>query len=172
MSDEIKDEESNAQMTETDVRKNAATPVEPSMTGCRRIKLEAVHEIVANNELCEGIGAAWRLFLRLLLLENGVICNKSQLIAEKMGTNEKTLRNWISTLEETQVAIKVNHGKSIEVKLCEPYLGYALLPDVPPQSAATIVAEPQDTPTLALMKTIRQASEAAGAKVEIRITLP
>jgi hypothetical protein len=171
MHDEIKDEESNAQMAETYARINAATPDEASATERRRIKLEAVHEIVANNELCEGIGAAWRLFLRLLLLENGVICNKSQLIAEKMGTNEKTLRNWIGTLVESKVAFKVNHGKSIEVKLCEPYLGYALLPDALPQPAV-VAAEPQDPPKLALLKTIQLASDAAGAKVQISITMP
>jgi transposase-like protein len=98
-----------------------------------------------------------------------MICGTQQQIAGKMSTNERTLRNWIKALEEAQVARKVNHGKSVEVRLCEPYFGYSTLPDEAPHPA---VQQEQDSPKVAFLKTIQMNSEAVGAKVEIRITMP
>lgn len=133
-----------------------------------RLKVDGLKEAVSNPALCERIGAAWRLFLLLLLFENGVLCGQHQQIAEKLNANERTFRNWLKTLESAEVAERINHGKSIEVRLKEPFFGYSRLPDRnPPQTASNI----QESPKLRLLRTIQAGAEEIGATIEVKIAV-
>lgn len=130
-------------------------------------RAEALKRVLRDVAACDRIGSAWRLFLTLLL-DGGSICGSYRQIAERLGANERSVRNWIRAIEDAGVAKRVNHGKGIEIRLAEPYLGYSHLPDRTHAAGAELV---NDSPRAHFLKTVQAGAEAVGAKVELRISM-
>lgn len=89
-------------------------------------------EILANHELLDAIGSAWRLFFHLVLVAKGCMVGTYDEIGEAIGMNNgRTIRNWVNQLEKHGILRCQSKGKRVEVKLLEPHLAIAQASDQP-----------------------------------------
>ena len=89
-------------------------------------------------------------------------------IGENLGVSGNTARNWISALAKSGLVTKSVRGKSVEIRLVDPYLFMARLPEA---AKPEPVAQPVDDPRMALLRTITDAAAKADTKIKVEMVI-
>lgn len=129
----------------------------------------AIKQVLGDASVCERVGAAWRLFFRLLVAEEGKVIGTHDQIGEALGVSGNTARNWIGGLVAAGLAHRAASGRSVEVTLAEPYISMSRRPKA--VQPATAVAAPADTPRMALLRTVADAAEKADTKIRVEMVI-
>ncbi len=92
-------------------------------------KADQLADLMRNPETLDHIGAAWFLYLRLILIEGGTITGTYDQIGRDMAISGKTIRNWVSNLEKAGVVQSQSKGHRITIKLLGDHMTIANSPN-------------------------------------------
>lgn len=124
-------------------------------------------EILANHELLDAIGSAWRLFFHLILVEKGSMVGTFDEIAKEIGTNNgRTMRNWVNQLEKHGILQCQSKGKRVEIKLLEPHMSIAKASDQPLEQVE--VPEYLKNDKIQGLLKMYEGAELTGSDIEIK----
>ena len=132
-------------------------------------KSDLLAELVRDSATLGLIGAAWFLYLRLVLTESGSIVGNYEEIGQVMGTGGKTVRNWVKALESAGIVKSQAKGHQISLQLLGKHIAIAQAPNVVVQKTVA-----QDIPMSDRMKTamaLVEAAERAGSKIQCQLVI-
>jgi len=142
-----------------------------ALAGTARTKSAALAEVILQPAMMRKIGAAWPLYLRLVLVEEGRMIGDYRGVGQILGTPPSTAQKWIAALVESGIAEKRNKGRGIEVVLREPHLAIARMPDHAAPAELPAVTPIRDSETQGVL-VIMEGAKLAGGSWTISVTGP
>ena len=136
-------------------------------------KTALMAELMNEPETYKKIGSAWFLYMRLVLIEDGVVIDTYDDIGKQMAVSGNTVRNWVKALESAGIVTRKNVGKRIEIQLIGKHAEIVKAPEMLLQKTAEPPQETlNDNPRMEALKKVLEASEQAnGAPIEITIAV-
>ena len=141
-----------------------------ALAGTARTKAAALAEVILQPAMLRKIGAAWPLYLRLVLVEEGRMIGDYRGVGQSLGTPPSTAQKWIAALVASGIAEKRNKGRGIEIVLREPHLAIARIPDEVTTVVQSVVEPRTDSVTQGVLK-IMEGSRLAGGDMTITVTV-
>lgn len=132
-------------------------------------KTRLLSALIADAAACDVVGPAWRLVLRLMLVEMGSMIGTYDEIGEAVGISSRTARNWANELAGRRVIEKRQQGRRVKITLLEPYRSVATAPDCVVEKDTPIEA-PQD-PRIQSLLEVGRIAVARQSKVEVKLVL-
>lgn len=133
-------------------------------------RLEAVRDLVADATVCEAVGAAWRLWLRLLLIEGGSMTGTREELGQKLGVSGRNVGNWVTALQNNGIVKVCKTGRKMKVELADQHMSVALMPDIVTVDGGAKARPELDDHQRSVLRLMDDA-RAVGGKVEIRIAV-
>lgn len=135
----------------------------------RKCRATLMAEVINEPAVLTEIGAAWLLYLRLVLVESGRVVGTYDEIGQPMGATGKTVRNWVNGLEKRGVVTCERLGHRVSVELLGRHMTIAKAPD---HIVKTIAAEtiPLSPRMMSAMK-IMEVAESSGSPVEFKMVI-
>ena len=125
--------------------------------------------MIKEPQTLKDIGSAWVLYFRLVLVEGGNMVGTYDDIGLALGTNGKTVRNWVKSLERAGIIKCAMKGHQVSIDLIGKHLTIAQAPD------SVVVRKESDAPPMSprmqSVAKIVEAADEAKAKIEIRMAL-
>lgn len=125
---------------------------------------------MADERICSTVGAAWRLWIRLILVEGGSMAGTQEELGQKLGVSGRTVNSWTSILEKAGVVEKKVKNKRVEINLVGRHLEAATAPDTVAVGQAVETTAPESARLRALKKAL-EASEEGGSKLEVSMVI-
>lgn len=132
-------------------------------------KTEMLAGVMDNRELMESIGAAWRLYFRLVLNENGTMTTTRSQLGSILGTKETTVRNWIDDLKNKNIITAETTGKQIRITLTKEHMAIAKAPEVVIETQT--VSSGSLSPRLQAFQKIVEAADLSGNPIEVKLVI-
>ena len=139
------------------------------LAATNRTKTDLLAALVADHEICEAIGPAWRLLMHLMLQTNGRMIGSYETIAETLGASPSTLRKWVVRLRDNDFLCLASKGQRIEMSLTEDYMIVAQAPNA--MSLEIKDNEEEETPRIRAARKIVKLSEELGSQVEVKLVI-
>ena len=127
--------------------------------------------LVSDPALLKEVGAAWFLYLRLVLVEDGKMIGTYEEIGLAIGVVGKTVRNWAAALETASIVKCEPKGHRVSLELVGKHLEAAKAPTlVQTGEAVAAAAAPMSPRVERALKIIKAAVEGDG-QIELKAVL-
>jgi hypothetical protein len=146
--------------------------LENTPIGQNATKTDLLAAIMGDPDIWKRIGSAWVLYLRLVLIEGGKMVATYEEIGRNMATSGKTVRNWVTSLEDAGIVKSATEGHHISVELLGRHMTVSQAPNsiAHPTKPETTPAIPMTPRQLTALK-ILQTAESAGSSIELKVIL-
>jgi len=102
-------------------------------------RASALAELLGDPEIRKGIGAAWPLYMMLVLNQSGEVSGTRDEVGAMLGEDGRNVGNWVDRLEAAGIATVAKDRRRMEVSLTGRHMEVALLPET-----VAVVGEKKD----------------------------
>lgn len=133
----------------------------------QKSKSELLVCLMSQTEIFDKVGAAWPLFMRLILTKDGRLMGTHDDIAKQCGNISKdTVRAWVKRLTNVHIVEANTEGWQVTVKLTGVYMDVARAPESIQVSSQVLPPERGDDVALRM---IREGTRELGGTMTITI---
>jgi hypothetical protein len=146
-----------------------AHPAEAPIRRIAASRLDAVAALATDPQVCRQVGAAWPLWLHLLLRSEGRIEGTCEEIGIRLGVSGRTVRSWAGILSDAGIATGSTRGRRMGITLVGRHLDAAEAES----AEAVVVSAPEspESPKLQALRKVAEAADQAGSPLEIRMVI-